>query len=145
MEEEDSMKMPWPWSHPVWSQLLQAVQGFPDGGRRLLPTRTKPKAGPHPIPASGTCYMIARKITRRTQDIAGKEALRKQLLEQMTQAVLRAVWSASHTAWKPFPAPWLIHPARGIAEGCGLAPWPPRYPFAITVNHGICISVLWLL
>ena len=137
--------MPWPWSHPFWSQLLQAVQGFPDSGRRLLPTRTKLKTGPHPVPASGMCYLIARKITRQTQGISGKEAPRKQLLEQMTQAVLRAVWSVNHTAWKPFPAPWLIHPARGIAEDCGLTPWLPSCPFAIIVNHGICVSVLCLL
>ena len=132
MEEEGSTKMPWPWSHPFWSQLLQAVQGFPDSGRRLLPTRTKLKAGPHPVAASGMCYLIARKITRRTQGISGKEAPRKQLLEQMTQAVLRAVWSASHAAWKPFPAPWLIHPARGIAEDCGLTPMAAQMPFC---NH----------
>ena len=74
-----------PRSHPVWSELLQASWGSRSGGGWLLPAGMKAEPGPCPIFASGKCYLIARKITRRTWVVSGREALRRHLWSQMTQ------------------------------------------------------------
>lgn len=137
-----------PRSRPVWSELLRASWGSPNGGGWLLPTGMKAEPGPRPIFASGKCYLIARKISRRTRVVSGEEALKRHLWSQRLRAEPSAVGCASRAAWKPFPALQLTHGCFPF-EGQHGSLWPSfmtaPMPLCSHSESWISVSVLWLL